>query len=252
MIQTRTAETEIRYTNVGWLRFHACAKDFGIPTIDVQPQQLVDWMIDHQSHWKPATWRLYKSSVALVFKKYYPDDVDALRRLMSATQSRCKRKGISTSDKKIKELPPDDMETIALHLDRSGSKYRDALKHFLLASTMTAVRPSEWRLARLVNARGRQLLIVLNAKNSNGRGLGPTRRIWLDDFPPNFVSIISRWLEIAKSHQSRRAYTKLMDALSELLRRANIAIWPKRKKHYTLYSCRHQGAANAKMFGGLK
>ncbi|WP_145980743.1 site-specific integrase [Magnetospirillum sp. ME-1] len=245
-IPTKTAATEIRYQDVGWRCLRAYADEVGISPTQVCPIDLVAWIIQSQPNWKPATWRQYKAAVIFILETFYPCHTEAINLLASTPQSNCRRVGRSTSDKKIKAMPADDLFTILLHLRTSRSQYRLPLSHFLMASTLTGVRPAEWRLAQLLQVKGRPLLLVVNAKHTNGRGLRRVRRLWLDHLPAEYVDIIRGWLSDIRDVRGMRSYKKFTANLSEVLRRTNLTLWPTSERHYTLYSCRHQAAANFK------
>jgi hypothetical protein len=121
------------------------------------------------------------------------------------------------------------------------------------------------------------VLVVHNAKTTNGRGNGPTRTLILEglsdaemDALHEMVQLVDNiqlgnilGLDVSKAAQakSRRTgkpmyrritYPEVQEFLRDYLRRITRELWPNRKSWPTMYSLRHQVAADAKASGNSK
>jgi hypothetical protein len=88
------------------------------------------------------------------------------------------------------------------------------------------------------------MLVVENAKATNGRAHGPVRTLLWDELAPDVVQNILAWIKIAQDLDYDRRLNTASHALWEITR----ALWPRRKKWPTLYSARHVAIANWKAF----
>jgi hypothetical protein len=244
---TQNEDTENRYTVVGWRRLHAYANDTNISPLCVEPIRFVEWLIDQQPTWKPATWRQYKAAVGFLLQNYYPRETEALQLLMSTSQANCRRSGVATSDKKRKSLPPEPLAMILQHLKGSRSQYARHLQYFLVATILTGLRRIEWFGASIVTDDDGTNLIVKNGKSTNGRSHGKNRTLNIGHFDRTHIQVIKAWIKMVQNHPSQKSYQKMITAMGAVFRRVNLAIWQKSKLHYTLSSCRHQAAANLKL-----
>lgn len=245
-LATRTAGTEKRYMIVGWNRLRAYANDSNISPLSVRPVLFVEWLIEQQPSWKKSTWRHYKAAVAYLLQNFYPQETEALELLQSGTQSRCKRVGRSTSDKKHKSFPPNCLEAILAHLATSHSQYSPPLSVFLQAAVLTGLRPTEWFGAHIQTDDEGTKLYVINAKQTNKRANGYHRSLNLNEFNEKNTSIIRTWIGVVNDLPSKKSFDDLITSMSAVLRRVNLTLWPKSELRYTLYSGRHQASANWK------
>lgn len=216
--------------------------------------KLVKWLIALKPQISMSTWRQYKAAVLFALNTHYvcSENVDidkAKQKLLKESQAgaiKCSRK---TSALKIKKFPPDDLMAIYKWLEKSKAQYSEPLKLFLLATITTGLRPVEWQHAQLLTDKIHEpkiRLVVLNAKATDGRGNGKKRTLDLTEVPTFYLDTIQLFLEWVQTKKGRVKWSSVQASLSRHLARANAALWPKRKGSYTLYSCRHQAAANFK------
>lgn len=152
------------------------------------------------------------------------------------------------------------------------------LKNFLEANIHLGLRPHEWSSARTATYLSKSsererlnMLIVDNAKHSNGRANGAERELLLNDLSKDVLLSISTIInildfetkklfikkrekkelitwELATKKTMASAQLNMTRALNKLCKNY-IEIYPNKKnfvKNTTLYSTRHQAIANAK------
>ena len=181
-----------------------------------------------------------------------PEAMAARDRLASTSSADASR--ISTSVRRRKSMPQNDLEAIIEAAMSSRSEYARLLAGWLLAGKLTGLRPTEWTSARWVDYDHDTgigpLLVVKNHKTTNGRSTGPSRTLdlsQLDDGPlkiiQGFAAAISA---ISSQPEDPDAFDRAYEGVTRLLRRINAQLWPRRRYAFTLYSARHAFAANAK------
>lgn len=197
----------------------------------------------------------------------------------SVTKKEVQQKyGKRTSAKKAKQMKQEYLEVLEAKLIRSCSKVSDLTLWLLKASQTFGLRPVEWATAEyVVNAERILGVRVKNAKNSQGRSFGEYRTIWLTHFHTELSAeildaiicgqkIIEHFSETKNSlldseneEQEVDSYQeqvqKELKACRALLRQINTRLENsgaiKSNQRITLYSARHQFAANAKKSGSM-
>ncbi len=150
---------------------------------------------------------------------------------------------LRTSALKRKFLPLDDLDRLETRLRRlARSPMAVVTADWLRAGCLTGLRPCEWSDASLDG----DLLTVRNRKTSNGRGNGVFRTLDLSALSNADLSVVARMAERGAGWAALGTYASRQAACAEIVREACLAIWPSPRRHYTLYSARHQALANAK------
>ena len=157
-----------------------------------------------------------------------------------------------TSAKKLKRAPLEDVRRLLMHLDENRNRHgrAKALIVWIRAALLTGLRPKEWQGSKVVAVNresGTLSLEVINAKNSNGRANGPTRTLHLSRLTQGEIDIVCAQVNIAEA--TGDGWMRYEHRCCELMRYACRKIWPRREKNLTLYSLRHQVAANIKAAG---
>lgn len=290
--QTRTLKTDEDYIYRAGLLVKRYRREQRVPTDEpINSIAFVDWLICLQPKLKYASWRQYQSAIraTLTFPDFteLPYDKAAYQRLSEADPQNCKqgRRG-ETSSKKIKRLPATDYRKLIDCLSARGGVWSKAAKVWLQAGVLTGLRPIEWLEATIETEAGMHLvtpgadansdpefhmppahpegekhqiyrITVRNAKATNGRANGKYRTLELPLTRQEAVTV-ARQIYVAKLYEARpndngyggfkRYYKSTVDCLSDTCE----IVWPRRPKHYTLYSARHQFAANQKAAGKSK
>lgn len=172
-----------------------------------------------------------------------------------------KRVGLEkkTSEKKLKHITEEDMSKSLHYFKHADIGYWDnvAIGIFII-SYFTGIRPIEITQSSVIyiyNDDGELVpaLRVKNAKNTNGRGNRKYRTIPLDRAEGLSIEEVRRFVEAASFPKlangkptTPEKYEKYASAaFGKHMRK----IFPRRKYHITLYTARHQFAADAKRSG---
>lgn len=242
-----------------------------------------------------ATFRQYKAALLVDFELQLEAaqtryDAEVLRvaidRLLTASQTPFARRGAAGSALKAKTFKEAEytavLKAVAAGIE-CGHQWAVALNTFLQANRIAGLRPSEWEHASIRHASPDSdalVLIVRNAKTTNGRGNGESRTLLLDGLCSDDMAALHEMVQLvddiqtgrilgldvrpaglAKSRKTglpayrRISYPELHKLLRDYLRRLTREIWPptgRRRYWPTLYSLRHQVAADAKASGSSK
>ncbi len=227
--------------------------------VHLSAQEWVHWLIKKQHHLSKASWRQYKASVCYYFEELIHNSststvsrellIDALNQLKQTLPTHCLKKSQATSAKKQKHINKVDLEKLMVAATNKKSRYGEAAVLWLFCGQLTGLRPTEWQHTEIEG----QSLIVTNAKSTNGRAHSDKRKINLHLLLDTEWQALQQHLNnIRHALQSAGGfqcyYQHCRSALYELTR----GLWPHRKKYITLYSGRHQFAANAKRSGFSK
>ena len=148
-----------------------------------------------------------------------------------------------TSALKAKRIPAADLDKLETYLRRiARSEVAIQTADWLRAGCLTGLRPCELRDAVLDG----NWLTVRNAKTSNGRGNGPERMLDLSALSDSDLEIVDRMVSTGTGWEMRGEYGDRQRQCAAAVLAACRKIWPYPRRHYTLYSARHQALANAK------
>lgn len=238
---------------------------------DVAPLQLVEFLISRRSELAKRTWRTYKAAVrAQLQDAIDPDGTEeppslqtlqemkhALQVLEKEAQTGAKTRTQRTSALKAKNLDLDDRQRIYEHLQAMSegtvvqpgprSQTARALLTWCQASELVGVRPSEWEDADRVELEGgTPALRIRNAKNSHGRANGEYRHLDLIGLTGAELAIIDQQLDLIDGYRGAGGFAALVHNLRQSLYRIGRRVLGRRKKYPSLYTFRHQFAADAK------
>jgi integrase len=196
-----------------------------------------------ERNWSRSSWNQNKSALSFFMLTNGPKEaVDYLKEIQVSGLNAHSDK---TSSQKLKRLTIEDLETIA-HGCNHKSKWDPLLIAWLHATRLVGLRPSEWVNAELKN----NILKVVNAKNTNERAFADERRLILVDLDiqeKNYIKTV-----ISKINSGTYDYEIIYKSVRRRLNKLNNQLWPRRKKHITLYSGRHQFRANCASAGFSK
>jgi len=154
-----------------------------------------------------------------------------------------------TSSSKDKKFSDSDRYDVIDWLKLHPAKFSNALIVILHIGGMVGIRPCEWKSAsvtRLPNSCFE--LHIRNAKATNGRSNGPSRTLTISNVNNEICDLVEGFISLV----SQLIWDELYDGCRKLLHKATRELWPYRKKYPTLYSLRHQFAADAKSAGMTK
>lgn len=159
-------------------------------------------------------------------------------------RSGASKRSSSLKSKHINELL---LASLVSKLSKSRSRIALLAKNMFQSSVMVGLRPSEWASARI----DKNILIVKNGKATNGRANGEFRYI---DMSSQYLqidkikmAIIERTIGETRSILSAgKDMTSLISDIAQLIKRHRITTGG---KYVTIYTARHQFAANMKIAG---
>lgn len=232
----RAAQTEEAYEALAARLLNASEQALG-QAWSVNPKAAIDFHAARRGELARATWRQYRAALAWFFEHQgSPDLRDYVRAL---DQSPCLRRAHRTSARKSKHLPLPKLIRLTETLAGGRGRYDRAIGLWLLANYYAGLRPEEWWSAEWVGARK---LRVRNAKASLQRTFGSHRTLMLDEFTEEEIRVILEFLAIVTANE----YGSFYHACRKRLLRINRALWSRAKRHITLYTGRHQFAADHK------
>lgn len=251
-ILSRIEQTKIDYIKKSKQLLNRAKKEMDIPLDDeLDVRQFVVWLVDLKPTISRNTWRFYKSAV-IYYLENYPNEqeaIEAMEYIKEVTSHGAMTTTERTSSLKLKKITFEDWLKLDTYLKEKNKKWHEQLRAWLRSSVITGLRPVEWRNAMYFLHEGAPALKILNAKATNGRGNGETRILLLQDVPVNDLKIIKEHLNNTRTFVGMDEYEYFYRGCAIALYKACRRCWPKRKRHITLYSTRHQFSANAKSSG---
>jgi hypothetical protein len=208
----------------------------------------VAWAIGLRPTLSRSSWRQYKAALRCALGlQQSPERKEALEQLNQADTGPCKRITRNTAAQKSRTLKPADFKAIQNYLLSKESKLAQATVVWLAAGTITGLRPCEWYGTRVKeHGDGKRILIVPNAKNTNGRANGDFRTLDLTALEPKPFALVKRHMAFVAEFPSADALRRAYHSCRKLLHKATRQLWPHREKYTTLYTARHQYCADAK------
>ena len=162
-----------------------------------------------------------------------------------------------SSSAKVKFVDAELLYRIDQYIKLTGSEWQRRALKLCWATMYTGLRPCEWEHARIEEDGKKINLIVVNAKNTNGRAGSDTRELLVSDaIAVQTVRLqiesITQWKEYAKTSKAGSDFSKVYVTLcANALRIAQVQYFGE-SKGITPYSFRHQFAANLKSAGFSK
>lgn len=214
------------------------------------------------NNYKQNTWRKIRAELKCYFEEHGMKS--NVRMINELPRLKIIEEATKESKKSYKHLPIKITEKIIEQLIKNkDSETSLTLIHWIYATRIVGVRPCEWISARLkkdfevTNEDGSKghmaVLQIDNAKNTNGRTFGDKRQIILADVTPEEMKHIDYMYELVTlirktipEESWKNAWQLYYEKCRSLLYRTNKKVRPKGKINVTLYSARHQFAADFK------
>lgn len=257
---TVTEETKKQYKEKTLSLLKKAKKELNINSYqEIKAKQFVGWLIAYKSHLKYASWKIYKASVISFFKENNVIDenerieiIDLLSNIKYENNEDLKNVK-RTSGKKMKKFPLKDFIAIVNVLKNQNekitikSKNNLYLLNWLYAGILLGLRPVEWATA--IYDEKEQKVIVKNAKNTNNRSHGEYRTIYIHKLTQEEKEYVKNHIKNSNYFQQIGKFETFKKTCSDLLTQISRKIWKNRKEYPSLYSLRHQFAADAKASG---
>lgn len=211
------------------------------------------WFVSQHERWSPTTIRVYAASVhqaiddAVATGNYSSVDGEVLRTALDIKRPRPRLTGPRrTSARKRRSCRPNEIQAVRAVLLGDGQmpSHSDnaVVAQLLFHGSLLGLRPCEWAHARVEGT----LLIVRNAKCTNGRACGEIRTIELlgpyanPIARENLVTLITAMNDRAATGiEAKRAMGRLSARLDRACQKAGVA-------RISLYTLRHIALASAK------
>lgn len=206
----------------------------------------ISFLVDFCATKSPSTVRLYRASLQYYLEFQFQQGVisESEFNIMSAALRSIKH-GIKsqqnlTSTKKAKCASTKTIQKLLKKLNKSSSRYAKITSLLFMGSLIAGLRPVEWKDAKLIKTPEGGILIVQNAKNTNGRSFGDIRELYI---PHAHVAIIEQTITAVTEALKTMTWDKLYENCRKIMHRAGIK---NKGKNVTLYTARHQFIANMK------
>ncbi|CAB3805332.1 hypothetical protein LMG28614_06185 [Paraburkholderia ultramafica] len=264
MTSTRTPKTEMAYAIKAMQIRSRAARDLGyFSHFSMPPMTIVDHLIGRKPTIAKNTWKQYKNALRSHFQGLANESnesvaVEELQAAIAALDSEPStgslKYGTRTSATKQKHFKQTDLDKFVDYLagNVGRHKFANALRTWLLAAQLTGLRPSEWESAGLTEIAGLPCLTLRNGKATNGRANGEFRTLDLSKATAADMEVLLEMFAMLEGHLSEMRFDELQTSLTHYMKRATRACFGRRKKYPTLYSLRHQFAADAKLAGHTK
>ena len=260
---TRTRETETTYIDRAKRILRGIPESY-IKNRDqgLHPVEIVEWLRDKAPSLRKNSFRQYKNALAYYMSAMsvidpesaedYRIGINQLKQLDSSVAAKRKALPDQTSSAKVKQVREADIPKLAQKmLAKSASKWGNRAFHWLIAGMGSGLRPTEWKNVKILEDSEKNgiTIEVANAKNTNGRAGKPFRTTQV---PPGWVSECTRehLYQLSEFTSNDGDFQSYYQNCRLALARAVRTVWPKdTRKHYSLYSGRHQFCANIKKSG---
>lgn len=249
---TKNDDTKQKYEKRAMQLLKKAQKELGgTNSANIDVRQFVIWLNEQKTTLSRSTWRQYKSSVIYYLQNHIDQSaaMEAIEWIKDITSIGCVKKSEKTSSLKLKKITIEDWIRLDGYLKNKQNKWYKELRYWLRSAIITGLRPIEWHTCKLEKHEGEACLLIQNAKNTNGRAHGPTRTLILKELKQEDIFAIKSHLDNIRTFIGMGEYEYFYNGCSTSLYKACRKIWPRRKKHITLYSTRHQFSANAKSSG---
>lgn len=250
-LPTKTNETVAVYIKRAKNLAKRAVRELGLEAGEkLDARQFVAWLDTLRPTLSKASWRQYKSSVVCFLERLEESEaMEALDFLRELDTQGCVTKSDKTSGGKLKRFSWRDFQKATDYLRNKPGKWHRPLLDWLICGSLTGLRPQEWVGAELQEVEGEKALVVRNAKGTNGRSHGPTRTLLLAALSTEEIQTLRNHLERVNTWAGMEQFDDFYSGCSLTLYYVSRKLWPRRQKHVTLYSCRHQFTANAKASG---
>lgn len=222
----------------------------------------IEWLKSHLITLRPSSKRQYLASCREFLNtrptwiEDRPDLEKSIKHLASIHASDfvnpdCPTIKRRTSAHKAKQVKLNELITSCKReLIESTSKWTPVALLWMTVNVLLGLRPCEWRYAEIVDTDEMFALKVKNAKATNGRSHGQYRYIDIDSLGSTELKLLERLLKIIKGidksdHGWNSFYNSVRRRIYTLVRKVKRF----QLRYPTLYSTRHQFAANAKSAG---
>lgn len=150
------------------------------------------------------------------------------------------------AQQKAKWISETDWKTLLSALIASGNVWGPAAVMWLKAGMVTGLRPCEWQSATLCD----DILIVQNAKATNGRAPGKVRKLDLSGATSAERQAVREFFDLATECVSKGVFDEMYSGVRKHLWKTSRSSLSRRSRYPSLYTARHVFCARAKATHG--
>lgn len=261
--QGKTKETVDAYLGRGFRLWKRAGRELGIVPAQLHPAAFLVWLEKLLPSLKPSSRRLYLAATKELLNRFlaskkpnaggrkkFEDAIhkaDSMRAKDYSTEIKSKRWRGQTSSQKEKKIDMADMERLVSESRSMRGKWIQPALDWMRVNILVGLRPCEWKDVRLIGEGGKLVLVVRNAKNTNGRSHGKERHIDLTHLDASEIQQILEQIHLLGSYAKDDAsWSRFYNGVRKAIHKITRKILPCRRKYPTLYSSRHQFSADAK------
>lgn len=272
---SRTKETEKEYYERGLSLLHRAYLEADIEGHDftdkairvkIKEKRVIVLGVFETSLWacrkwskkyRPNTWAKYRCSLKFIAElflnknKINQDVYDKTCLILDKTTAGDKRElEARTSSHKKKSFSKKEVQAFEDYFEEGDYKWAKPTLYWIKASVYLGLRPSEWRNSKYNEEYN--IIIVKNAKNTNGRANGSTRTLSLSHYNEEEKNIILKHLNFSILMKEKGEWENYYAGCANLIKYSARRIWRGKERLPSLYSGRHQYSANLKASGCKK
>lgn len=269
---SRTKKTELEYYERGlsllrraYLEAEEEGHDFSDKSIRVKVKSspLIVMEVFYAAIWavkkwsfkyRPNTWSKYRCSIRFVAKLFFEKnkiDQETFEKICYVldNSSGGDRNDLEpkTSSNKKKSFSIKEYNALEELVNSGNYRWGKPSLHWIKASILIGLRPIEWKDTEYEEYEN--VLIVKNAKNTNGRANGSHRKLSLNHLSEEELEVVLKHADFARRMEENDNWDIYYQGCSNFIKYAVRKMWPKKERLPSLYSGRHQFSANMKASG---
>lgn len=261
---SKTIGTVYAYLSRGRQLWKRSANDYGCAQNELAPKAFLGWLEDLLPTLRADSRRQYiaasKAYLSVVLSQEFNVATDQLQEVIGYL-GRMKADGYQNLELTVKQSKGQTSNQKSKHCEdnvltaivNTGQQMRGRWIEFALiwlaANRLVGLRPCEWRTARLIESDQEVKLIVNNAKNTNGRANGAIRTLDIIALKPEEMQLIKQQLNAVAMHATDRHWNAYYAGSRKAMYRIARKALGNQDQYPTLYSTRHQFAADLKSAG---
>jgi len=183
------------------------------------PPQIAQWLVINNHAYSKATWRQYRAALVYAFTRQIQDNTDnsydlstAISLLKKAASPIGRLESRQTSAQKQKKMGESDLICLMDYFNGKPSRHGLATQAWLLSGLWAGLRPCEWEHAVFTPSNE---LVIINAKNTQGRAHGVTRTLDMADLTEQEQQVLCLhfdYVQQAKLIPGRKEFQVLSDS----------------------------------------
>lgn len=266
----KTNATIQAYLHRGNQLWNRAAESYGLTTTEMPANNYIEWLIKLLPVLRPTSRRQYlaASKEYLLMRREIAKTslhicivLDAaIQKLMLVQASDynsineiVKTWRGKTSNQKAKRISINELGELAKYAKSIKGKWMKPAMLWMTANLIVGLRPCEWRSAYIEQSEGHTIMVIKNAKNTNGRSHGELRHIELSQLKREELCLVMLQLNATKLFATNDVeWNKYYLGVRKAIYKITRGLLPAKRKYATLYTSRHQFAADAKSSGMSK